>query len=92
MEQLDDLPDALGLEVDIWDHKIASTMRDLRDIFAEVVDENAMVAPTGKVFDDAGNVMKTWNDGVPTKLVFSLPWDQSPSPSRWPGSASSNPS
>ncbi len=73
MEQLDDLPDALGLEVDIWDHKIASTMRDLRDIFAEVVDENAMVAPTGRVFDDAGNVAKTWNDGVPTMLVFSLP-------------------
>lgn len=73
MEQLDDLPDALGLEVDIWDHKIACTMRDLRDIFAEVVDENAMVAPTGRVFDDAGNVAKTWNDGVPTMLVFSLP-------------------
>lgn len=73
MEQLDDLPDALGLEVDVWDHKIASTMRDLRDIFAEVVDENAMVAPTGRVFDDAGNAAKAWNDGVPTKLVFSLP-------------------
>jgi hypothetical protein len=73
MEQLDDLPDALGLEVDIWDHKIASTMRDLRDIFAEVVDENAMVAPTGRVFDCAGKVAKIWNDGVPTKLVFSLP-------------------
>jgi len=73
MEQLDDLPDELGLEVDIWDHKVASTMRDLRDIFAEVVDENAMVAPTGRVFDDAGDVMKTWNDGVPTKLLFTLP-------------------
>ncbi|MBK8093581.1 MAG: hypothetical protein IPK32_16785 [Verrucomicrobiaceae bacterium] len=55
-------------------------MRDLRDIFAEVVDENAMVAPTGRVFDDAGNVAKTWNDGVPTMLVFSCPWDRKPSP------------
>lgn len=73
MEQLDDLPDELGLEVDIWDHKVASTMRDLRDIFAEVVDENAMVAPTGKVLDNSGTVVKTWNDGVPTKLVFTLP-------------------
>ena len=73
MEQLDDLPDELGLEVDIWDHKVASTMRDLRDIFAEVVDENAMVAPTGKVLDGSGTVTKTWNDGVPTKLVFTLP-------------------
>ncbi|MBK8094935.1 MAG: hypothetical protein IPK32_23935 [Verrucomicrobiaceae bacterium] len=37
------------------------------------MDENAMVALTGRVFDDAGNVAKTWNDGVPTMLVFSLP-------------------
>lgn len=73
MVQLDDLPDELGLEVDIWDHKVALTMRDLRDIFAEVVDENAMVAPAGRVFNDSGNVVKTWNDGVPSKLVFTLP-------------------
>ncbi|MEI6537610.1 MAG: hypothetical protein WCN98_19865 [Verrucomicrobiaceae bacterium] len=73
MTQLDDLPDELGLEVDIWDHKIAATMRDLRDIFAEVVDENAMVAPTGKVLDERGATVKTWSDGLPTKLAFTLP-------------------
>jgi hypothetical protein len=75
MIQLDDLPDELGLEVDIWDHKIAATMRDLRDIFAEVVDENTMVAPTGRVMDQSGNLAKSWADGMPAKLEFSLPVD-----------------
>jgi hypothetical protein len=73
MEQLDDLPEAMDLPVDVWDHKIASDMRDLRDIFAEVVDENAMVAPTGKVIDDRGNIAANFADGVPTLLRFSLP-------------------
>ncbi len=73
MEQLDDLPDELDLPVDIWDHKIATDMRDLRDIFAEVVDEAATVAPNGKILDDKGNVAANYADGVPTLLRFSLP-------------------
>jgi len=73
MEQLDDLPDELDLPVDIWDHKIATDMRDLRDIFAEVVDEAAIVAPTGRVLDDSGNIAGNFSDGVPTLLRFSLP-------------------
>ena len=73
LAELDDLPEALGLKVDIWDHKIADTMRDLRDIFAEVVDENAIVAPTGRALDDQGKVVKVWSDGVPAKLDFTLP-------------------
>ncbi len=73
MEQLDDLPDEMGLPVDIWDHKIAVSMRDLRDIFAEVVDENALVAPTGRVLADDGTVVANYADGVPSLLRFSLP-------------------
>src|SRR6266571_6765271 len=42
MEELDDLD--TGTEVDLWDHKIASQMRVLQEIFAEVVDKNARVA------------------------------------------------
>lgn len=73
MEQLDDLPDAMDLPVDIWDHKISAEMRDLRDIFAEVVDENAIVAPSGRVLDDAGKVAANFADGVPSLIKFSLP-------------------
>ena len=73
MEQLDDLPEELDLPVDIWDHKIAQDMRNLRDIFAEVVDEAAVVAPNGRIFDDNGNVAINYSDGVPTLIRFSLP-------------------
>lgn len=73
MEQLDDLPESRDLPVDIWDHKIAVDMRDLRDIFAEVVDEATVVAPNGRVIDDSGNVVVNYSDGVPTLLRFSLP-------------------
>ena len=73
MQQLDDLPEELDLPVDIWDHKIAIDMRDLKDIFAEVVDEAAIVAPNGRILDDSGQVAANFSDGVPTLLRFSLP-------------------
>jgi hypothetical protein len=75
MAQLDDLPRELNLPVDIWDHKIAKEMRDLRDIFAEVVDENTMVAPNGRILDGNGNTAASFADGVPALLKFSLPLD-----------------
>jgi len=73
MTQLDDLPDEMDLPVDIWDHKIAKEMRDLRDIFAEVVDENTFVAPTGRILSEPGVVAANFADGVPALLKFSLP-------------------
>ena len=71
MVELDDLD--TGTEVDIWDHKVASEMRQLTEIFAEVVDENTMVAPTARIFDDAGAVVETFADGLPARVKFSLP-------------------
>src|SRR5262249_31537546 len=69
MEELDDLD--TGTEVDLWDHKLASEMRQLADIFAEVVDKNARVADSGKVLDSQGNVVKNYSDtGVPALLEF----------------------
>lgn len=75
MIQLDDLPEEMDLPVDIWDHKIAAEMRNLRDIFAEVVDENAIVSPTGRVLDGAGKVAANFADGLPSLIRFSLPPD-----------------
>jgi len=73
MAILDDLDETHGALVDIWDHKIAETMRDLKDIFAEVVNENAVVAPMGRIYDDHGEMIKHYPDGVPTILKFDLP-------------------
>src|SRR4051812_20872654 len=47
MEELDDLD--TGTDVDLWDHKLASEMRMLEEIFAEVVDKNARVAERGRI-------------------------------------------
>ncbi|MEX2215213.1 MAG: hypothetical protein WD768_13860 [Phycisphaeraceae bacterium] len=71
MEELDDLDS--GTEVDIWDHKIAKEMRSLMEIFAEVVSENQIVAPSGRIFDDQGTMVKQYTDGLPAKISFSMP-------------------
>lgn len=71
MEELDDLDS--GTEVDIWDHKIAKEMRELVEIFAEVVSENQIVAPTAKIYDANGAVVKHFTDGLPAKVTFTLP-------------------
>ncbi|HYT92540.1 MAG TPA: hypothetical protein VEL76_27740 [Gemmataceae bacterium] len=72
MEELDDLD--TGTEVDLWDHKLASEMRVLQEIFAEVVDKNARVSDKGRVLDAQGRVVKNYSDtGVPAFLEFELP-------------------
>jgi hypothetical protein len=71
METLDDLD--TGTDVDVWDHKIAAEMRGLTDIFAEVVDENTIVAPEGTVYGPDGRPVRRFDDGLPAKLGFDLP-------------------
>jgi hypothetical protein len=71
MEELDDLDTGTG--VDIWDHKIAREMRNLIEIFAEVVSENQIVAPTARIFDVNGQVVKHYPDGLPAKVALSMP-------------------
>jgi hypothetical protein len=71
MEELDDLD--TGTDVDIWDHKIAKEMRSLVEIFAEVVSENKIVAPTATIYDDTGAVAIQFTDGLPAKVTFSMP-------------------
>lgn len=75
LEDLDDLPDVLDLPVDVWDHKIATEMRGLTDIFAELVDENLILAPSGRITDHNGVVAKDYSDGVPALMEFQLPLD-----------------
>lgn len=71
MEELDDLD--TGTEVDVWDHKIAGEMRGLVEIFAEVVGDHQIIAPSGKLFDAAGRVVKAYTDGLPARVSFILP-------------------
>src|SRR5262249_60111555 len=72
MEELDDLD--TGTDVDVWDHKLASELRQLQQIFAEVVDANARVADRGKILDPQGKTLKDYSDtGVPPLLEFEAP-------------------
>jgi len=71
MEELDDLES--GTDVDIWDHKIATEMRGVVEIFAEVVDAHQIVAPTARLFDAQGRVVKNFTDGLPASVTFELP-------------------
>src|SRR5262249_9471186 len=71
MEELDDLD--TGTSVDVWDHKIARDMRALTDVFAELADENVIVAPTAKVLTPGGQLIKKFITGLPAKVEFRLP-------------------
>jgi hypothetical protein len=72
MEELDDLD--TGTEIDIWDHKIASEMRQLQDIFAEVVDRNARIADKARILDPQGKVIKDYSDtGMSAYIEFEMP-------------------
>lgn len=71
LEELDDLNTQSG--IDIWDYKIAEEMSALVQIFAEVVDENQIVAPIGMIYDSAGQLVKRYTDGLPAKISLTLP-------------------
>src|SRR5205823_7905920 len=72
MEDLDDLD--TGTDVDLWDHKLASEMRVLQEIFAEVVDEYARVADNCRILDPQGRVVKNYSDtGLPVYLALEMP-------------------
>lgn len=71
MEELDDLDS--GTDVDVWDHKIHREMRGLMEIFAEVVSENTIVAPTGTLFGPNGETVTKYSDGVPAVIRATLP-------------------
>jgi len=73
LDQLDDLE--TGTDVDLWDAKLASEMKDLSEIFAEVVDEGAIIVPgDGIVRDEKGKVVLDYRDtGLPGVLEIVLP-------------------
>ncbi len=81
MEELDDMFEGSGLktpegdEIDIWDHKLASEMQKLEEVFAEVVSENVTVVASGKIVDQKGRVAREFPDGVPAFIRFELPAD-----------------
>jgi hypothetical protein len=62
-----------GTDVDIWDHKNASEMRALIEIFADVVTEKQIVAPAGIIYDAGGHRIWKSTDGMPARVAFTMP-------------------
>ncbi len=71
MIELDDLE--TGTSIDIWDHKIAADMRELTEIFAELVDESLIIAPQAAIYDDSDTRVARFTDGLPARVYFQLP-------------------
>lgn len=71
IEELDDLE--TGTDVDIWDHKIAKEMRDLSEIMVELVEDVTVSSLPATVYDDQGNVVKKFSDGLPSSVSFIMP-------------------
>jgi len=70
LQELDDFD--TGLDIDLWDYKIASEMHNLTQIFAEVVNENQIIAESASIYDDAGNCVKAYTKGLPAKVDFVM--------------------
>jgi len=75
MLELDNLD--TGTDVDIWDHKTAKDLRSLVEIFAEVVDENKIVASVAAVYASDGVQVARYTDGLRARTTFSLPLESS---------------
>lgn len=87
LEELDDLDedevygcikDSQGDYVDLWDHKLASNMKSLEEIFAEVVSRNMIIAPSAEIVASDGSRVKpldrdSYGDGLPALLDFKIP-------------------
>lgn len=70
MIELDDLD--TGVDIDIWDHKIAKEMRALSEIMVELVDEIVSNSPA-MIYDDNGDLVKQFSDGLPASASFTMP-------------------
>jgi len=70
MQELDDLD--TGVPLDVWDHKIAASMRDLTDIFAEVVDQNQIATGPAKIRDAFGSIVAEFPKGMTAHTRFFM--------------------
>lgn len=70
LETIDDFETSVG--IDAWSSKLASEMESLFEVFDEVMSENFIVAPNGKILDNNGTLLRAYNDGLPSKIEFKL--------------------
>lgn len=69
--QINDL-DGAGF-TNIWDCMQVTDFQEMLKIFAEVIRDSKIVAKQATIYDDQNKVVKRYPDGVPARLVFTLP-------------------
>jgi len=77
LERFDDMFEGSGIDYDLWSSGMVSSMQEEADIldvlYGELIDENTVVADSGRVEDGSGNQLATFADGMPGKFRFILP-------------------
>jgi hypothetical protein len=77
LERFDDMFEGTGIDYDLWSSGLVASMQNEADIlgvvFGELISENSIVAPTGRVETPSGNLIAQWADGLPGKIRFTLP-------------------
>jgi hypothetical protein len=73
-EQLEDIChaeyDGIG---HIWCHRIAAEITQVAELVAVLVDETMTVAGGGTIYDDKGNVLRSYEGRLPAVLEFPVP-------------------
>ena len=57
----------------LWCHRHADRMEEMAELVAVLVDETMTVAAGGTVYDEKGNVLKTYEARLPAVLEFDVP-------------------
>lgn len=79
LQRFDDMFEGTELEekIDLWGHGMVASMQNEADILAvlygELMDEDIIISPTGRVETKNGDILHSWTDGMPGKFRFILP-------------------
>lgn len=77
LERFDNMFEGTGINYDLWSHGLVNDLNDESDIvgvlYGELMDEETIIAPSGKVQDESGHTLISWSDGMPGKFRFVLP-------------------
>lgn len=57
----------------LWCHRVADRMEEMAELVAVLVDETMTVAAGGTIFDEKGNVLKSYEGRLPAVLDFEVP-------------------
>ncbi|MBP1708016.1 MAG: hypothetical protein H6Q39_1740 [Chloroflexi bacterium] len=71
LSELDDLTSQTY--INLWDHMIVSDFQDMLKIFGELLRDAQIVASKGALFDSSGKALRRYPNGLPSRLVFSMP-------------------